>query len=335
MFHGPFKEHSDKFFYINVADDGADTANKIAIQICRRIKPDYPKTGLSLFNHLKVINEYAKKKGFLTVIIDEIEKVKKGLNDILYPLVRGEKLSVIIISNNVGWFDVADIDTRIYRQVRRTILFPSYNAEQIYNILELRVKYGLVEGAMPDNVLRYIAALASQRGGDARYGVELLKYSVDIADSKNKNKVSIEDVEEAIDLYENIYLAEFLSRLSLYEKIIIIAILYTGGVSSIENKKVYEMYKQLFPMYETSYWNYLKIVRNLELIGIIESRWKGKEKGKGANKLIKIKETYLPSIIKMAKELTTDLGLEDLYGKIEKKLKGKMIGSTLDKFLEE
>ena len=329
VFHGPYKQHSDKFFYLNVADDGVDTANKIAVEICRRIDPNYPRTGLSLHNHLEVIKKHAERIGFLTLILDEVEKVKRDLNDLLYPFVRGKNLSVILISNNISWFDIADIDTRIYRQVRRTILFSSYNAEQIYDILELRVKHGLNEGAMPKETLKYIAALATQRGGDARFGVELLKYSVHVADSKNKSYVSIQDVDEAFDIYENIYLSEFLSRLSRNDQLVILALVIKGGKKFVENKRVYEEYKKIMDLVgapPTSYWNYLKIIRNLELVGIIESRIKGKDKGPGSYKLIKINDMYLPGILKMIQELADELGLEIDYRYLEHK-------ATLDKYL--
>jgi cell division control protein 6 len=260
----------------------------------------------------------------LIIVLDEIDMVKKGLNDLMYILTRindelsAGSVSVIGISND------RRVKSRLDPRSKSTLceeemIFPHYNAVQLKTILTQRAETGFQPNAIDDSVIKRIAAFAAQ-DGDARYALRLLKKAGESAQSDEKNTVEMEDVEHARDLVEKDIMAESITLLPEHQQIVIYsiaALASSGGMyKRLEGKgsgdlltgEVYEAYEanckalNRNPRTMRQFSDYLN---ELELSGLIAMRLSGKGI-RGTTRLIRL--GYPPAeIIRIVKG---SLGLE-------------------------
>ena len=80
--------------------------------------------------------------------------------------------------------------------------FKPYNYEETLGILKQRIEYAFHPNMFNKEALELISKKAFELG-DLRTGIYLLKEAGDIAEFKNKNKIEINDAEEAIKKLDN------------------------------------------------------------------------------------------------------------------------------------
>ncbi|MBU4341967.1 MAG: AAA family ATPase [Candidatus Altiarchaeota archaeon] len=260
---------------------------------------------------LKVIQDNGLN---IVVILDEIDMITNGLNDVVYLLTRindeikSGSLSIIGISNDARFKKRLDPRTKstLCEEER---LFKPYNAMQLKSILKQRVAAGFQKKTMDDSAISRISAFAAQ-DGDARYALKLLQKAGEIAQDSGREKVTADDVGKAKNAVETDIMAEAISTLPEHQQIVmysIAALALQGGMykrlSGIHNGdlfsgEVYEAYEgncnslERSPRTMRQFSDYLN---ELEMLGMITLRASGKGV-RGTTRLIRL--GYPPNEIK-------------------------------------
>ncbi|RLI95310.1 MAG: cell division control protein Cdc6, partial [Candidatus Altiarchaeales archaeon] len=260
----------------------------------------------------------------LIIILDEIDQVKKELNDLLYILPRindelsSGSVSIIGISNDMR------VKRRLDPRSRSTlceeeIIFRPYNAVQLMTILRQRIKDGFQPNTVKEGAVRRIAAFAAQ-DGDARYALRLLQKAGEIARNEGKDKVDIEDVGKAKDLVEKDIMAEAISTLPEHQQIVIYSIaslasrggmykrlsgIHDGDLFTGEVYEAYERNCRLLNTAPRTMRRFSEYLNELEMLGLITMRMSGKGQ-RGTTRFIRL--GYPPEEIKQI--VKGSLGLE-------------------------
>ncbi|MBN2014589.1 MAG: AAA family ATPase [Candidatus Altiarchaeota archaeon] len=260
----------------------------------------------------------------LIIALDEIDMVKKGLNDLMYILTRindelgAGHVSVVGISND------RRVKNRLDPRSKSTLceeemIFPHYNAVQLRTILNQRVEEGFQPTAIDDSMIRKIAAFAAQ-DGDARYALKLLKKAGEIAQNENKNAVDMEDVEYARNLVEKDIMTESITLLPEHQQIVIYSIaslavdggmykrLSGRGTGDLLTGEVYEAYEancKALNRNPRTMRQFSEYLNELEMSGLIAMRLSGKGI-RGTTRLIRL--GYPPNEIKRIVSKSLGLG---------------------------
>ena len=128
------------------------------------------------------------------VILDEVDQLES--TDVLYDLHRIRNVHPILIANREpDLFSQLDdrVRSRLQNSVR--IRFAKYAVDELVAILSDRVRWGLDEDVIGDDALRYIADAAA---GDARVSIGILRAAAREAQSRSRDHISMEVVEEAV-----------------------------------------------------------------------------------------------------------------------------------------
>ena len=134
----------------------------------------------------KLTNWIEEDNKILIVVLDEVDVVK-DLDDLIYTLTRINSdikaggLTIIGISNKISFKE--SLDPRSLSSLYETeIVFSSYNANELFEILIERAKIAFREGVVSDEILRYIAATATKEGGDARFSLKILSRAGELSE---------------------------------------------------------------------------------------------------------------------------------------------------------
>jgi len=208
-------------------------------------------------------------------IFDEIDQLTKDLGDeILYSFTRADsflrniKLGVVGISNNIFFTD--KLDPRVRSSLSEIeIMFKPYNAIQLREILLQRAKLGLQPNSYEIGVISYIAAISAREYGDARRAINLLRLAAEIAESKGKEKITIEDAKEAIEMEEMDKVKLAIDNLPTQSKLILLAI---AKLRESSLGKAYDQYSKLaqeFNISPVTFRRFVEIINDLEMLGLV------------------------------------------------------------------
>lgn len=270
--------------------------------------PTYAKRGYSAINlYEKLASWIEEDNKILVVALDEIDVVK-DLDDLIYTLtrintdMRAGGLTIVGISNNVSFKE--NLDPRSLSALYESeLVFPPYDAKELYAILKDRTHKGFKKDIIDDEVLHFIAATAAKEGGDARFSLKIMSRVGELAEEKGKDRIEMSDAEEAVKIAEKDIVYDIIAILPEQQKIVLYAIstisrsngsykkLLTDGVDKyIFSGEVYRRYKSIAesihraPKSERWYRNYIS---ELEMQGIIRTFDSGKGI-RGHTKLIKL-----------------------------------------------
>jgi cell division control protein 6 len=195
------------------------------------------------------------------------------------------------------------------------IIFNSYNADQLFDILYSRAKMGLKHTSYSHEVLKEVASLAHTHG-DARYALELLWRAAKVAESEGKQEIMFEDVRKAQISHFPIK-QSIITELPHHQKMVLFSIARLliqspnqSGVFSSEIKSEYEklcLEKGESPRKQTQFWVYLQ---ELKQNGIIQLKVINRQKkGKSGGRSARISITDLPvkelvALLEKVNELT-------------------------------
>jgi len=270
---------------------------------------------------LKVVQENSLN---LLVVLDEIDMITKGLNDVVYLLTRindelgSGSVSIIGMSND------ARFKKRLDPRSKSTLceeerLFRPYNAVELKSILKQRVAAGFQRGALVNSAISRIAAFAAQ-DGDARYALKLLQKAGEIAQDSGNEKVTEDDVGKAKKAVERDIMAEAISTLPEHQQIVmysIASLALQGGMykrlsgindGDLFTGEVYEAYESncnALRRSQRTMRQFSEYLNEFEMLGLITLRASGKGV-RGTTRLIRL--GYPPQEIKSI--VRESLGLE-------------------------
>lgn len=266
--------------YINC--EVVDTQYRILAHLARHFDKEIPMTGWptdQVYSEFR--NALDEEKKVVVIMLDEVDKLVRKGDDILYNLSRvnsdliRSKVSIIGISNDLKFTEF--LDPRVKSSLGEDeIIFPPYDAEQIKDILEQRASLSFSPGALQESVIPLCSAFAAQEHGDARKALDLLRISGELAERSRSVVVSEEHVRAARDKIEQDRVEEVVKTLPTQSKLVLysIVLLEEQGVRNITTSAVYNMYKQLCPLVETDYLTHRRItdlIAELDMLGILHT----------------------------------------------------------------
>jgi len=200
------------------------------ISRCEKIPP----TGLPkdiIFKKLLGILDSIVGNSICFLVLDEIDILvnKKGGNEILYNLLRLNenldrcKTSLIGISNILKFREY--LDPRILSSLgEEHIVFPSYDASELRDILKERSKIAFFEGVLKEDIIPLCAALAAKEHGDARKALQLLRKAGEIAERAQNKFVTSKHLEKAQEDLESDYIKEYIRGMPLQAQLVLTSI---------------------------------------------------------------------------------------------------------------
>jgi cell division control protein 6 len=186
-----------KAVYINCKlKHATDTEYRLLAALLKEFGVFVAETGLSTAYLYKRFFEAIKDRTVI-IALDEIDVlVSKSGDEFLYNLLRAEggAVALIGITNNLNWQDRLDVRVKS-SLAEEQVIFSSYNAGQLADILRVRAKAAL-DVDIDEAVIKKCAALAAQEHGDARRALELLRVAVETAERAGCTGV----LEEHVDI---------------------------------------------------------------------------------------------------------------------------------------
>lgn len=271
-----------KIAYVNCSENRTETSILLGVLSQLNKEQEYPKMG---WNRAKTIDEFnkvlnKKENQNVLIILDEVDfALRESGDDILYRLSRinsqvKSKVSTIIISNDVRVSDYIKPRTQsAFGRIK--IIFSPYNADELFDIMKERIKFAFKKDAISDQVLRKIAEIEAQRGGDARKALELVDSCAKVAIANKKDKITIDLVDEADKSLEENSVLNIIASLPKHQKILYFAILkHEKEGLEMDGVEVYKKYVELCPAYNVEPLTERRIrsfLINLDELSLIDS----------------------------------------------------------------
>jgi len=189
---------------------------------------------------------------YVVVILDEMDKLVTKEDEALYKLLRinselnKARVSVIGISNDLTFSELLDQRVKSSSGMKE-IIFPAYNADQLKDIMSERAVMAFNYSALDNAVIPLCVALAAKRNGDAKYALDLLLISGEIAERSKSKKVSEEHVRIASEKIEA-SMMEVVKTMPLQAKILLSSVLMLmreKNERSFISGEVYTMHRRL------------------------------------------------------------------------------------------
>lgn len=195
------------------------------------------------------------------IVLDEVDQIDD--HNVLYDLYGVPNLSLILIANDEEEF-FAMLDDRLVSRLHtgRRVDLDKYGVEELADILEKRVDYGLRGYPINRNGLRLIADLAA---GDARRGIGILRFAAKLATDEGQEQITEETIRDATPNAKEAHRESVVEKLrdhqvELYEIIQEHSELAPGELYELYQKRVDE------PKTNRTVRNYLQKMVHYELI---------------------------------------------------------------------
>lgn len=280
---------SPEWVYINC--NHVKSSYRVMATICNKLNPDnpVPPTGLPRDVLLERVYSLLDEKladSVCFIILDEIDalKDKNSKNNVLYILSRinetlkKSKVHLIGISNILTFKD--DLDPRVISSLsEEEIVFPAYNAPELYDILKKRVKIAIHDNIVAEGALRLCAAIAAKENGDARRALSLLRKSAELIERRGLNHLTEEHIYLAMEQIDRDKTSEFIKALPIQQKILLLSIYlnhkFRNGAES-STGEIYNTYcelvKNTYGLNELTSRRVTDLVKELDLAGIVSSK---------------------------------------------------------------
>jgi cell division control protein 6 len=266
--------------YINC--EVIDTQYRLLANLSKQFGEDVPMTGWPTDQvFLKFKEAVDSKKQVVIIILDEIDKLIKKGDDVLYNLSRinielkQAKVSMLGISNDLKFTEF--LDPRVKSSLgEEEIIFPPYDAEQISDILKYRANIAYKKNSLAEMVIPLCAAFAAQEHGDARRALDLLRVAGEIAEREKKSRVEERHVRQAQEKIEVDRIIEVVrtlptqSKLSLYS----VMLLRNHGHRTVTTGEVYNVYRQLCRNVDMDVLTQRRVtdlISELDMLGILNA----------------------------------------------------------------
>ena len=265
-----------------------DTQYRLLANLARHFGEDIPMTGWPTDQVFQKFKEALDtKEQVLIVILDEIDKLVKKGDDVLYNLSRinsslkQARVSIIGVSNDLKFTDF--LDPRVKSSLgEEEIIYPPYDADQIRDILYQRSEMAYNEGVLDGSVIPLCAAFAAQEHGDARRALDLLRVSGEIAERREEKIVTEIHVHVAQDKIEVDRVVEVIRTLPTQSKLVLFSVI-TLNISiqnqnltsqSITTGEVYNIYRKLCKVIDMDVLTQRRVtdlMSELDMLGIINA----------------------------------------------------------------
>ena len=255
----------------------------VLTQMAKQYDPSLNLKGLSFLEAWNKFKRELERDGKITIcVLDEIDKMLTYDSELLYSLSRANKISIVSISNKVGSIDGMIKDKRVVSSFNpMKILFNSYTAPQIEEILKRRIELAFHEGVIEDDVPAYIAALAAQKGGDMRYALDLLLYAGDVAEKALSSKITKDHVRKAKSKLEYDFIRNSILNMSFTHQLMLYTLVKFSGYYTQQIYDICNYFLQKLRGERHSDRWMSQVLSDLELLGFAEYYKVGIGRGRG------------------------------------------------------
>jgi archaeal cell division control protein 6 len=220
----------------------------------------------------KIFKKLQKDGKTIVVALDEIDQLflNNTIDALLLDLLKAhttygfDKIGVIgVLIDDSVMVQLDQKSSSVYKPVK--VYFPPYSHREVSDILGTRVRYGLYDGVLADELLEYVVDKTVE-AGDMRVGIDLIRRSALLAEKDASRKITREHVEFAYERESRtLNLKRAVDSLEELERTLLALICAEDGVRSGE------LAKRLQEKAGTGVKKYNQLVAKLEHIGLIES----------------------------------------------------------------
>ncbi|MGD0804798.1 MAG: AAA family ATPase [Candidatus Bathyarchaeia archaeon] len=264
-------------------------------RVVKTLRPEFPERGYAPNELIETLMQIlGEDNEQLLLCLDEVDTlIDTEGSDALYQLTRvhetqpdsPRRLSLLLITKDRGVFEKLDRSTLSSLQ-RNLIEMSEYSTPQLSDIVSARAEAAFRRGAVPLEVVDFIAELASSENGDARCAIDLLWGAGKKAERDGAPQVRPEHVRQVSSGVLSPVKKEGMNHLSLHERLTLLSVARFFRNSSAPQATTGEV-EQLYrvaceergetPRAHTQFWKYLE---NLKATGIITSKVDSSSQGR-------------------------------------------------------
>ena len=209
-----------------------------------------PATGYSMPRLYLALEKNLENFKTSVLVLDEIDQIfsrQMDGNSMLYRL-SGLPVHLISITNDPSFKEFLDPRVKSRINFANSRIFQSYDAKELADILSKRAEHAFRPDSVDQNAIRYCAALAAQKGGDARMAIDLLRFAAQEADREEANEISEKLVKSAVDSLVASAAAQAIDQLDLTQAILFLAVMNTSpylNYGAARTGDVFEVYANI------------------------------------------------------------------------------------------
>ncbi|MEM2444497.1 MAG: ORC1-type DNA replication protein [Sulfolobales archaeon] len=277
--------------YVHVNCHRDRTLFEVVNEAVRQLRLPVPQRGLSVREVLNYMLDLIDSENLYVILaLDEFDYfINVAGSDAIYFLIRVydefpdkvKRLNFIFISKSATSLSMLDPTTESYL-MKNLVMFNPYTSRELYDILKFRADESIFEGAVSDDVLKYISdTIGSDKGGpgNARAALEILLIAGEIAEREGVMTISLDHVRKACSIVEpnTVMLNDALPYLSFHELLTLKAVvtaLMESGDPYVNTGIVEEIYNKLCEEYGVEPRKHTKLyeyIVNLKKLGILIS----------------------------------------------------------------
>ena len=287
---GEIESHSSKIIPVHINCQMDSTRYSVFYQIYKKLFQHAPPSSGISFKRLfeKVAQESADREMVIVVALDDINYLfhEKEVDHVLYSLLRahetcpGARMAVIGIMSELSLNYV--LDPRVVSVFQpEEISFPPYSRAEIRDILGRRVQMGFYPGVMGEEVLEEVVD-CTERYGDLRVGIDLLKRSGLSAEKRASRSISSEDVAGSCERSRLIHLTHSLKSLKEDERLVL------RLAAEKKSWRAGELFARFHEQCGAGYTRFHEILNKLDSIRLINADFTG-EGERGRSRVISVR----------------------------------------------
>jgi cell division control protein 6 len=278
--------------YINCQIDNTKFA--ILSQIYKKLAGHLPPSSGTSFKQVfdAVARILIKDEIVLIVALDDANYLlyENEINKVLYTLLRshetyeGTRIGVIVIVSDLDVDLSRAVDARVASVFRPTeIYFPPYEDTEIQEIMRARVTQGLFPGVLGEELLDLVVK-QTQKSGDLRVGIDLLKRATMSAERAARRSIQREDICGAYEISKYLHLSYTIKTLNDEERLILKS--FAERSAKEHDMNAGDVYKSLKETLSIGYTRFYEIVKKMDGMRLINLQYRD---GKGRTRIITLR----------------------------------------------
>ncbi len=245
------------------------TKQQIFFKIFEGLYGYIPPPGISFQKlYSSILRKGVEEGQVLFVVLDDVNLLpEKLLNEVVYLILKGHEEVESFKSGVAGVSTDAKISALLESKTLSVfhpdeILFPVYDFDEMYRILERRAEAGVIGGKVSSEALEFIAEKAYEYL-DLRFGIHLLKMAILNAERSGRDLVEIDDAQNILDTSRSAFFRKILSALGS-DEVEVLVHLYTS-----RSRYTGDLYREMKG--KMGYTKFFEIIRKLENLRLIDT----------------------------------------------------------------
>ncbi len=269
--------HSSKVVPVHVNCQMDHTRHAIFLRIYSKLLGHSPPTSGVSFKRVleRIAKSMAKENRVIVVALDDVNYLfpEREVDRVLYTLLRahetfpGFRAGVIAILSEPALNYVFDPRVGSVFQAEE-VIFPLYSIGEIRDILERRASLGFYPGVVSEEIIDLVSDL-TERAGDLRVGIDLLKRAGMEAERRASRTISREDVDRAYERSRLVHLSSALKPLREDE------LLLLGLAAEKETSRAGDLYEKFKDATGSGYTRFHEILNKLDAARLIDTDFSG------------------------------------------------------------